>query len=334
MSFKSSKTQIGTEATKGTAVAATAIWRGPAGHISDERETYFPKEHIGNMPGKDRAITTQKFARLAMPEADATFEQLGYILGSALEAESGVQDGTGSGYIYTFDSPVDSVPALSSIKSRTIETGDDQQAEEMEYAIVNDFTLRGRGKEPLKVSANWFGRQAVQSTFTGSLSLPSVEEILFNKAELFIDDASGTIGSTQISGELLEMEFRYVSGWEPRFTPSGELYFTLARFKEQEAILNLIFEHETNSIAEKEDWRDETSRLIRLQIEGSAVTTPGTTYSNKTFILDLAGRWMSWEPVSERDGFSTIAASFLAKDNDTADLYMQMVLVNELTALP
>lgn len=329
-----SKCQIGTEATKGTPVAASTIWRGPAPQIDDARNVYFPDENIGNLPGKDRSITTQVDAVADFPEADATFEQLGYILGSAIEAEAGVQDGTGSGYVYTFDPPVDSKPALSYINSRTIETGDSEQAEEMEYSIVDTITIKGAMGQPVKVSSRWFGRQAQQTTFTAALSLPSVEEILASKFKLYIDNAGGTIGTTQITGELLEFELSITSGWKPSYHGDGQLYFTLAKFTKPLMSLRLMFDHETNSIAEKELWRSETARLIRLIGEGSALTT-SDTYSNKTAIFDFAGKWGRFEPIAQRDdGISTVAATFNVRDNDTADFYSQFVLVNELTALP
>lgn len=334
MSHQTAKVQIGKESTKGTAVAATTIWRGPAGKISDDRTIHFPEENIGNIPGKDRTTTPKLDASVPFPETEATFEQLGYILGSAIQAESGVQDGAGTGYVYTFDPPVDSAPALSYINSRTIETGDSQQAEEMEYAIVQDLTIRGRMGYPVMVSANWFGRQAAQSTFTGALSLPTVEEILASKGKLYIDDEGGTIGSTQIAGELLEWEFNYTSGWIPRHNGDGQLYFTKAKFTKPVARLNLVFEHETAAIAEKEDWRSENARLMRILIEGSALGTPGTTYTYKTFQIDAAGKFETFDPFQESEGLSTIAGSVRIQDNDTADLYLQLLLVNELTALP
>ena len=44
------KVQLGLESTKGTAVAATALWRG-TGTIEDKREVVFPDEDIGYLSG-------------------------------------------------------------------------------------------------------------------------------------------------------------------------------------------------------------------------------------------------------------------------------------------
>ena len=70
------KLQLGQEGTAGTAVAATAIWRG-MGTIHDIREVVFPEEDVGYIGGTDRSYIARYWSELSMPEVEATFEQIG-----------------------------------------------------------------------------------------------------------------------------------------------------------------------------------------------------------------------------------------------------------------
>jgi len=61
-------------------------------------------------------------------------------------------------YIYTYDCP----RQRAYIKTYTIEGGDNQQAEEMEYSFVNTFTLEGN-RRGWMISSEWFGRQVTNA---------------------------------------------------------------------------------------------------------------------------------------------------------------------------
>ncbi len=324
------KIQLGVESAKGTAVAATALWRGQ-GVIEDQTEVMFPEEDIGYLSGIDRSYIPRNLAAITFEETPATFEQLGYILDAGVKTVSGVQDGAGTDYVYTYTFPTTSA---NSIKTYTIEGGDDQQAEEMEYAFVKSFTLAGAASEAWTVTADWVGRQVSTTSFTGSISVPTVEEILFQKSKLYIDAIGGTIGSTQKSSTLLKAELAVTTGWQEYFTADGNLYFTAHKSTKPEVVLTLTFEHDGTSVAEKANWLAETARLIRILGEGSTVTTPGTTYSKKTLIIDLAGKWERFEKLDEQDGNDIVTGRFRAAYDSTSASFAEIVVVNELSALP
>jgi hypothetical protein len=327
--------QLGLEATKGTPVPATARLRVVAGFPEDERVIVFPDEDIGSIPGKDRTYEPELGAKVAFPDAEATFEQLPYIFSAGIEGiVAGVADGAGTDFIYTYTPPVTSQPAASFIKAYTIEGQDDQQAEEIEFCVVEEFTLKGKKNEALMVSSNWFGRQVQLSTFTPALSLPAVEEILFNKGKLFVDEPGGTIGTTQISDSLIEMELKMITGWIPRQSATGAIVFSHIAHTRPVLELSLTFEHDTNAVAEKAKWRTQTARLIRLSFEGTAFGTPGTTYTFKILQIDLAGKWSTFDPLGDDESITIAKGSLTARENDVAALYSNFVVANEVTTLP
>ena len=95
------KVQIGLESTSGTAVAATAIYRGQAA-IDDQSNPVFPVEDVGYLSGTDRAYIPKKVVNITFPSHEATFEQLPYHLAAGIKnVVNGVANGgTSNGYIY------------------------------------------------------------------------------------------------------------------------------------------------------------------------------------------------------------------------------------------
>ena len=326
------KIQLGQESVAGTAVAATAIWRG-IGTIDDAREIVFPEEHVGYMAPIDRSYTPKLEGALTMDSTPATFEQLCYILTAGVkDVTTGAADGAGTDkiYAYTFATTAKQTP-----QTFTLEGGDDQQAEEFNFCFVTDFQLSGVSFEAWMMSANWIGREVAPTTFTGSLALAAVEEILFSKTKLYIDAIGGTIGTTQITGTLLAATLDVDTGQRPIPVGDGNLYFSAFDQKvKPEITLELTLEHDANAVAELVNFRAETPQLLRLITEGSAAATPGTTYSNLTLIIDLAGKWESFEKIGEQDGNDIRTGVFRAGYDLTSASFAEILVVNELTTLP
>lgn len=323
--------QLGRESTDtpGTAVAATTTLR-MMGTLEDLREVVFPEEDVGLLSGTDRQYVPKLGCQI-VTEGEATFEQLGYILNAGVGGVTATTD-TGSGYIYTHTLPT---TAQNTPYTYTIEGGDDQAAEEAEYCFVKDFTLSGNAGESWKLSANWFGRQVSTSTFTASTDapIPVVEEILFGKTKLYIDDSTDAIGTTLKSNTLLSAELKVTTGFMEVYTATGNLYFDFVKQSAPEVVLTVSFEHDASATAEKDAWRAGTPRLIRLTALGSALATPGA-HTYKTMQINLAGKWEKFEKLDEQDGNDIIKATFRARYNSAAALFGSFVVVNELSSLP
>lgn len=325
------KIQLGAETTAGTIRVATTLWRG-VGTIEDQREIVFPDEDVGYISGVDRSYSPKTLAALAMEDTPATFEQLPYVLAAGVKSViTGVADGSGSGKIYTYTFHT---TTPNTLKTYTLEGGDNQQAEVVEYGFVEGFKLSGKGGAALTMSADWKGRQVAPQAFTGSVALPTVEEILFGKGLLFIDTAGGTIGTTTKSNTLLGADLDVKTGVVPVFAANGNLYFSFTKAVAPEVSLKITFEHEATAVAEIAVWRAQTPRLIRLKWTGSTLGTAGTTYTFKTLIVDLAGRWEKFDKIAEQDGNDIVTGTFRARYNATAAKFAEIVVVNDLASLP
>lgn len=299
--------------------------------IEDTRAIKFIPEDVGILPGTDRTYTRVLGGALLLEAVEATYEQLPHILEMSVKAvTTGVADGSGSGKVYTYTFPTTAVPTL---KTYTIEGGDNQEVEEMEYCHVTDFTLTGGETEGWTMGASIAGRQVTVSSFTTTATLPSTEVIVFGKTKFYYDAIGGSFGGTLKSNTLLNAQFTYRSGIRRKFTADGQLYFSFTQPTMPEARLRLTFEHDATGAAAKVDWRAETAKKIRLIATGSALTTAGT-YANKTFILDLCGKWEKFNKIGERNGNDLLEGEFVGRYSETAADFGKVVIVNTLTSLP
>lgn len=325
--------QLGKElvSAPGDAVAATAIYRG-MGTIDDQTEIVFPDEQVGILGGDDRSYIPKLAAAISWDEVEATFEQIMYVLEAGVkEVTTAASDTSGSGKIYAYPFPTTAIQTRSTF---TIEGGDNAGAEEMEYAFVESFVISGTSEEGVMISAEWIGRQAVPTSFTGGKSIPTVEEIVFGKCSIYIDTAGGTIGVTTAGNTLFDFSLNVKTGVIAKFNADGELFFSRTGMNVPEVDLDLTYEHNTTSIAEKAAYRAQETRQIRLLITGSDLATAGSSYSTKALVIDVAGKYQDWDKIGDKDGNDTVSCKLISKYNSTAALFAEITVVNEVAVLP
>lgn len=172
----------------------------------------------------------------------------------------------------------------------------------------------------------------VEQTFT-AVSVPTVEEILFNKGKLYIDAVGGAIGTTQKSSTFLGFELELNTGWKGQPTGDGRLDYSFIKVTKPSWTLKVTFEHDGTATAEKAFWEAGTARLVRLKFEGSALATAGTTYTYKTLIVDVPGVYTDFSSLENDDGNDTISATLKGGYNSTSALGGQIIVVNSLTSL-
>ena len=211
-------------------------------------------------------------------------------------------------------------------------------------SALNDgiYTVTARTDGQLTVTENTATESAANTVtviqfFTGGpsgLAVPAVEDIPFGGTKLFIDAVGGTIGTTQVTNSLLSCTVNIKTGISGKDTGDGTLYFSHLEFVPEDITVKMSFLFNGNSALERLNFRNQLARLIRIQSQGSLLTTAGTTYTYKTRNIDLAGKWEKFEPIGEQNGSDIISGTFHAKYNATAAKYCQVVYVNQLAALP
>jgi len=334
--------QIGTQASlAGGEVAATSVLRMKGWIDESDTETEYPPEAIGIISGQGRHAIKKKSATLALEETPVTFEQLPIFLDGALEAETATQDGAGTDYIWLYTLPYSTATSPGTNSFYTVEVGDEQQARIMTGCFTESLTITGAGEAGWMYTPVLRGRPGGNTTFTGAVSIPTVEDVIFSRTKLYIDDVGTGFGSTLVSEPFLEFELTWENIRRAIWAGAGldQPYYSHVHYTGADQLsLTFTLSHESVAAAEIA-VRDDTDligkpRAIRLVAEGETVATPGTTYSKKTIIIDLAGTFNEAGEFSEDDGLVQYNFNFMNHYDATLGERGSITVVNELSALP
>ena len=321
----SRKIQIGKETVAGTAVAATHVWAGEG--VPDEGIDLRQQDYAsGSAAGNDKTYIAGYAGTIALDPTPATYEQLPMLLEMGIETETGTQDGAGTAYVYVYNFPE---LAAGTLKTATIEAGNGQQAKEIAYCFAESINLTGAPGEPIMMSAAIRGRQWSTTTYTGALTPAAVNPIIFSTGALYTDDAFGNWGNTALASTLYGFNLDINTGFVAKGTADGSLTFDFAHMNNFQALLSVTFEYNANAVLEEADWRAQTPRYLRLLFtDVTAVTTPGV-YTYKQLQIDMYGKWLSFDPLSDDDGNELIVGNFKAMYDIANTVTGNITVVNE-----
>ena len=332
------RVQWAVEVTPGTPVTtSTALWRGTSSGIEDARTIEEIEEQIGKLGGTNRSAVTLFGSTLELEETPATFEQLQYLLAMAFGGPvTGSADGVGSDFIYTTNIPENSGPTLVTY---TVKSGDDAEALKFDYAHCPEFKLTFAAGETVKVSATLRGQETSTATFT-AVTASAVTELLGSLGKVYIDAIGGTYGSTQVANQILAGEIVFSPVHVEKPTLDGSLDWSFVIYTSHKITGRLTFEHDTAAILATsgglhDAFKTQTAKKLQIKFESAAtVTNPGTTYSKKTVIVNLPIKWNKVSVLSDIEGNDTVDGEFTSNYDLTADDSGQVIVVNELSALP
>lgn len=333
------KTLIGVEATAGsTTDAPTTTWRG-VGKIKDRRETVFPPERVGKIGGTTRSYVPRTGGEPLL-SGDATFEQMNYIRNAGIYTATPTTD-TGSSIARSWSVQASSSDPLATtdLSTLVIESGDNNEVESVHFAFVREYTISGKQGEGLQVTATLDSRApSTSGTFTavGDTDLQNpAETILMSMGSLYIDNTTDAAGTTAATETILEFTLKHTTGWVPLPAKDGRLDFSNIKHIDDEIMLDVTFEHNGIAIAEKNAFRNQTERVIRLSFAGTALSTTDT-YSTKLERYDLWGKWKTFgaEGLEEQDGDNIYRGTFRCAWSATAAKKMDILNVTEVAVLP
>jgi hypothetical protein len=315
--------QIGKEGTPGSAVAATHVWRSVSGTGEDQRVIAERPESLGIwLPSTSSYFIPQEHVVINI-EGNATFENLGWVFDCSVKSVSGVIDGAGTGYTYTFTFPT---TAAHTFKSATMEWGDDQQAYESAYCVVPTWKLSGSPGEALKIASEWHGRAMGTTTFS-TVVAAAAEEILYNKHKIWID-AAGSIGTAQKTLTLKDFSLTWANGLKFHWG-DGEKYFAAAVARPPTITLDMTLEFNAIGSAEYDLFAALTPRAIRIRIDGATALGTAGTYTYQGIIIDLYGVYTKFSKIDERDGNDIVSASMNCGYDATAAGAGSIILIVE-----
>lgn len=315
------------EVTPGTAVAATSVGRFPFAMLMDEREYKTVEEQVGSFMQAERTYAAKLLGKWNMPSNPLTFEQVLHIF------EGGIKTATPTGtnpYTYAYAYPYTGT-SVNTIKTYTIEAGSATitgDVREMEYCFVESFELSGKFGEAWMMQSNWVGRQLSASTLTPALSIPTVEEALFQKTTLAIDATGGTIGSTTKAGVLMSANVKVTTGLVVVPVANGQLYFHSYKWTQPEIKFSITIELESTVglvAAERAFYEANTVRLFQLLCPGSG---------SKSLKLQFAGKYDKIGDYQNDNGNTSVTLEGHAVASSADSISFTATVINTLATVP
>lgn len=324
-------TQIGVEATPGTAVAATkrlgatAIRPKP----SVEVDVFRPDGY--------------KFSTLASPvrewgeaaiEGRPTYNELTYLLAACLLSATPTQilDGatpTGA-YRWTF---TPSTTAENAPKTLTVERGSSYRAHRMPYGVVTDLGI-DFGTDGLALDGTMIGRRiedGVTLTSAGITELTPVP-IMPTQVDVFLDNTSGGLGTTKLA-RLMSAAFDIGSRFSPLWVlDSSQTSWVVPVEGVPDASIEITPQADAQGMALLTALRAGDTRFVRIKATGPTIYIGGVTVKN-SLTIDAAVKVRDVGDFSDEDGTQVLPWTFeLVHDAAWAKAFT-VELVNTLTAL-
>lgn len=318
------------ETTPGSANTPRYVWRGMASMPEDQREVMIVEELVGIFGGTDRSYIPKLMGQITLGETEVNYEQ-GPILTAAAgfgSAGGSAQGASGSAVVFTHTIPVGTSPTLQTF---TIEAGDNVEAEQLTYAVVNELTFTFAAGEAVKVESTWTARDVNRTNALGTFSaagtlVTPAEVVLAGRGSVYMNPAiaGATFGATRgTPGNILGGEITFSDMYEYKFSvDSGQLYFGTAAWVGVTIEGNLIYEHQdvgttgaAGTAGQKQQWRDQQAQLMRLAFPGGTISN-GTTYQNKLLQIDLPIKYTKFDSLDDQNGNVIVTAEFASKYNE------------------
>ena len=330
-----SKVQFGKETTRGTAVAAASTTLGKVPAVGSDRKPIFPPEDVGINTPAVRSVIHQYLYSNTLSTEHGYYQQLPVLFGCGLKGNVTPTETTPSQLDYSWAQTPSLVSGVDNAQdAMTIELGDDTQAFETEYAMIERIRIsgsvaQGQDASPVSIEADFFGRQLTPTTFTGSISLPSAEPINAKLARFYLDTAWAGVGGTEKTNILRAFDIEIVTGLHPKFSGSGDKYFNAHGQGLISVTANFTLEGTSAADAIFDAQQAKTFQVVRLKIEGGQIGTG----ANHSLTLDIGGEWESVSPLSSEDrGDNLHSAVLVGRYDGTGAKMLQVVTVTNVAS--
>jgi hypothetical protein len=155
--------------THGTIVAASKMFIGQMQAIKPDRKPTYPAEHFGLRSDAYRSVIHQYLYQNTLSTEHGAFQHLPLLLGGGLKGAITPVEQTGGQADYLWDATPDT-DSIDAVDSFTLRMGDDNQAWVSEYCMferirISGNVAQGADASPVKLEADFFGRQLQESTF-------------------------------------------------------------------------------------------------------------------------------------------------------------------------
>ena len=306
-----SKLQFGVESTSGTAVAADTLLAGAEiPPVNPDRTPSFPEDNLGVRARSSRVRTDQFLATNTIRIPQAYFQALPMLFSIGLQG--GItpveQTGSQSDYLWLF---APSMTASNAHDSITLEAGDNTDAYEIEYVMAERLRLAGTiaqaGEEaPVEVEADYFGRQVTKASFTGSIAVPTMNDINAKFSRIYVDPLWANRGTTEVTSVVRAWDLEILTGVHPKFFGSANQYFDTHGENFIDVMLTLLLEGSTKGDDEFDTFKANTKQAIHIKLDSGVQIGSG---DNHNLDLTVFGAYESVTPLDSEDKGNNLHAA-------------------------
>lgn len=340
------KIQVGKEATRGTAVAASRRLVTPAAtYRRQEAFEHFEEDMDGLLTRASRPpINTRNGTELEIGGFPLDFEQILLPLLSGVKGGvTPTSPGTGDARLWTFKPSASADPAPDTFTVEFEESDFTNNAEmEAAYAFTSELEITGADEGTPEVRFVMTARKTADATKTGGLSLPALNPAANALWSVYVDDTWATLGDTRISGQVYGFTWKLSEFLRPGYylDNRADLDFSKYEFGRRRVELSLDVVHDPASSAlvqtEEAHKAAGTPRFVRVEITGPAFASPDGNL-NRFVRLDGAFTHMDGsmeERGGDREGLMSTQLSLQGIYDSTAAADFQVAVQNSLATFP
>lgn len=220
---------------------------------------------------------------------------------------------------------------------QTMELGssaDSGEQYQIPTALPMSFELAAVPRDFLRVTENWWGSQLTRTSRTGSLVKRTISRVATSTLEFWIDDASGTMGGTEVTDCITEARFNSGPLYEPKNCLSGGLIATGFSEAPIQPTLQLTIQAGALTQGLFDDFQAGTKKYLRMKATG-VTAIHGSVYP--AFQIDMSAQIMAWPNTGNTEaqgGITTQITFTTVEDTGSFTDGIKYTLVNNLSAIP
>jgi tail tube protein len=286
-------------------------------------------------PLEDRGTFTRNY-RSTLGVIEASFPMQGGLTYEDLPwwSQLAIKGGVTSSLVDTTARRWAFVPSQTTddLASATFEAGDDTQAFQMNYGMVDKFEITGAINSYWAFTVDVIGTDMSKTTFTGALGDRTVEDINMYLTKCAIG-AAGAVPSSYMTGRFIGFKFNLDNHLSRKYFADG-VAPTLGGIgrEKREITLEVTMEGNAATITERDTYEAGTPRVVRITALGSLIAGSSPSHF-RTADLIVPGKWRSFD-MGNRET-NTVFTAILDSEYDTALAYdMSLTIDNLLTTLP
>ena len=316
-------------AAQGTPVAAIRALAAEC-NVPKDRNYQFIHDTNGRRGGPNRTAVYQYFADgITLNFPHGYYQALPGVFSCCLKGDLTPTTAAGGVYTWTF-TPIFTSTASNMVDSLTMRVGDETEQYVMEFVQFRSVVIAGSAGDdaPITITANGYGRQVTVGAFTTTLTLGTLQPMVGNLSQLWVNNTFAVLGSgAAVSQTLVDWNIEIFGGQHPKFFADGARYFSTVG--QGDIYLVAAFTFEGNSTADSyfDLFQAGTPKAIRFKVtSGTDYITGSTPYS---MVIDAYGKFEEVIPLAgERDGNSLHTAIFRSMDDGTNAVKVVVVTNN------